>query len=218
MLPEVVGAGEDAPVLHPDDLLMDEGARLLPAGFQHRLAARGVPAVPGGVLGDRLGDGCSDEAVVEFGALRTVVPGDTVGLPTNPCSASDGSSRRSRRDTAGRSRTGSPARRSSGGARRHGMCCLRTAAGDRRGSTDRPSARPGCAAVRGWSPAARSPRRHPLLHRPRPDRRPAACRVRRRRSRPATGRSLRPARSCSSADSSASSQLPSSVSLLSAIR
>ncbi len=26
MLPEVVGPGQHAPVLHPDDLLMDEGA------------------------------------------------------------------------------------------------------------------------------------------------------------------------------------------------
>lgn len=53
----------------------------------------------------------------------------------------------------------------------------------------RASARPDCAAVRGWSPAAPSRRRHLLLRRPRPDRRPATCRVRRRRSRPATGRS-----------------------------
>ncbi len=78
VLPEIVRAGEDAAVLHPDDLLMHEGARLFPAGLEHRLAARGVPAVPGGVLGDRLGHGRSDEAVVELGALRAVVPGDAV--------------------------------------------------------------------------------------------------------------------------------------------
>ena len=192
MLPEVVRPGQDPAVLHPDDLLVDEGAGLFPAGLQHRLAARGVPAVPGGVLGDRLGDGGGDEAVVELGALRAVVPGRAVGLATSPCSASDGSSRRSRRGTAGRSRTGSPARRSSAGARRLRWCCRRRAAGGRRGSRGRRCVRPDCAAARGWSPAARSPRRH-LLHRRPPARRPAACRTRRRRSRPATGRNRRPA-------------------------
>ena len=185
-------------VLHPDDLLMDEGPGLFPAGLQHRLAARGVPAIPGGVLGDRLGHGGSDEAVVELGALRAVVPGDAVALATSPCSGSDGSSRRSRRDTAGRSRTGSPARRSSGGARRRRWCCRRRAADDRRGSRDRPCATPGCAAARGWSPAARAAA-PPLIAACR-HRRPAAGRARRRRSRPATGRSPRPARSFSSAD------------------
>ncbi|WP_229583341.1 hypothetical protein [Paracoccus sp. S-4012] len=45
---------------------MDEGPGLFPTGFQHRLAARGVPAIPSRILGDRLGDGGTDEAVVEF--------------------------------------------------------------------------------------------------------------------------------------------------------
>ena len=117
MLPEVVRPGEDAAVLHPDDLLVHEGAGLLPAGLQHRLAARGVPAVPGGVLGDRLGDGRGDEAVVELGALASCRPRSRRSSATNPCSGSDGSSRRSPRDTADRSRTASPARRSSAGAR-----------------------------------------------------------------------------------------------------
>ncbi len=80
VLPKVMGPGQDAAVLHPDDLLMDEGAGLLPASLQHRLAARGVPAIPGGVLGDRLGHCGGYEAVVKLRALRTVVPGDAVGL------------------------------------------------------------------------------------------------------------------------------------------
>ncbi|KNX39877.1 hypothetical protein ROTO_35770 [Roseovarius tolerans] len=80
MLPEVMRPGENPAVLHPDDLLVDEGAGFLPAGLQHRLPARGVPAVPGGVLGDRLGDGGRYEPVVEFGPLAAVVPSDAVGL------------------------------------------------------------------------------------------------------------------------------------------
>ncbi len=39
VLPEVVRPGQDAAVLYPDDLLMDERPGLFPAGFQHRLAA-----------------------------------------------------------------------------------------------------------------------------------------------------------------------------------
>ena len=59
---------------------MDEGAGLLPAGLEHRLPARGVPAVPRGILGDRLGHGGADKSVVELRALRTVVPGHAIGL------------------------------------------------------------------------------------------------------------------------------------------
>ncbi len=71
--------GQDPAVLHPDDLLVDEGADLFPAGLKHRLAARGVPAIPGGVLGDGFRHGCRDEAVVKLGPLRTVVPGCAIG-------------------------------------------------------------------------------------------------------------------------------------------
>jgi hypothetical protein len=46
VFPEVMRPGQDTAVLHPDDLLMDEGAGLLPAGLEHRLTAGGVPAVP----------------------------------------------------------------------------------------------------------------------------------------------------------------------------
>ena len=111
---------------------------------------------------------------------------------SNPCFGSDGSSRRSRRDTAGRSRTAPPARHSSAGGHRRRWCCRRTAAGDRQGSRDRPPAMRDCAGARGWSPAARSPRRH-RLHRPPRARRPAACPARHRKNRPETGRSRRPA-------------------------
>ena len=72
--------GQDAPVLYPDDLLVHEGARFLPARFQHRLATRGMPAVPSGIFGDGLGHSGGDEAVIEVCALARVVPGDTVGL------------------------------------------------------------------------------------------------------------------------------------------
>ena len=157
MLPEVVRPGQHAAVLHPDDLLVHEGAGLLPAGLEHRLAARGVPAVPGGVLGDRLGDGGGDEAVVELGALASCRPRSRRRRRTSPCSASGGSSRRSRRGTADRSRTAPPARRSSAGARPPRWCCRRRAAGGRRGSRDRRCARPGCAAARARRPAARRP-------------------------------------------------------------
>src|SRR5690606_31884026 len=78
VFPEIVGAGEYPVLLHPDDLLMYEGAGFLPAGFQHRLAARRMPAVPGGILGDRLGHRGGDEAVVELRALAAVVPGRAV--------------------------------------------------------------------------------------------------------------------------------------------
>src|SRR5699024_5454943 len=66
MLPEVMGAREHPAVLHPDDLLVHEGARLLPALLEHRLATRSMPAVPGGVLGNRLGNGRRYEAIVEL--------------------------------------------------------------------------------------------------------------------------------------------------------
>ena len=137
VLPEVVRPGKHPAVFHPDDLLVHESARLLPASLQHRLAARGVPAVPGSIFGDGLGDRRSYEAVVKLRALRTVVPGCAIGRGPIPCCGSDGSSRRSRRDTADRSRTGSRARHSSGSARRQRWCCHRRAAGGRRGSTDR---------------------------------------------------------------------------------
>ena len=192
VLPEVMRPGQNPAVLHPDDLLMDEGARLFPAGLQHRLAARGVPAIPGGVLGDGLRHGGRDEAVVELGPLRTVVPGRAVGR--RPVLVAGRMVRavvvhQIRRVGREQDRPLAVHQAAHIGMR---WCCRRRAAGGRRGSRDRRSATPGCAAVRGWSPAARSPRRH-LLHRPPPARRPAACPARRRRSRPATGRNPRPA-------------------------
>ena len=74
MLPEVVRPGQNPAVLHPDNLLVDEGPGLFPAGFQHRLAARGVPAIPGGIFCDGFSHGGRNEAAVEFRALRAVVP------------------------------------------------------------------------------------------------------------------------------------------------
>jgi len=67
------------PVLHPNDLLMHKGPGLFPAGFQHRLTARGVPAIPGGIFGDGFRQGGRDESVVKLGPLRTVVRGRAVG-------------------------------------------------------------------------------------------------------------------------------------------
>ena len=80
VLPEVVRARQDAAVLRPDDLLVDEGAELLPHALDHRLPAAGVPAVPGGVGQDGVLDGGLDEALVQLGALARVVPGDGVAV------------------------------------------------------------------------------------------------------------------------------------------
>ena len=51
VFPEVVRPGQDATVLHPNDLLMDKGACLFPARLQHRLTAGRMPTVPGRALG-----------------------------------------------------------------------------------------------------------------------------------------------------------------------
>ena len=80
VLPEVVRARQDAAVLRPDDLLVDEGAELLPHALDHRLPAAGVPAVPGGVGQDGVLDGRLDEALVQLGALGGIVPGDAVAV------------------------------------------------------------------------------------------------------------------------------------------
>jgi len=62
--------GEDRPCLHPDDLLVHEGAELGPDPFHHRLAFARMPAVPGGVAGDRLRERDPDEPAVEREAGR----------------------------------------------------------------------------------------------------------------------------------------------------
>src|SRR5512132_1724124 len=73
VLPEVVGARQDAAILRPDDLLVDEGAELLPNALDHRLSAAGVPAVPSGVRQDGVLDGGPDEAPVRLRPLARVV-------------------------------------------------------------------------------------------------------------------------------------------------
>src|SRR5690606_22559124 len=79
VFPQVMRAGENSAVLYPDDLLVDEGDGLLPSRLQPRLATGSMPAVPGGILGDRLAYRWGDEPVVEFGPLVTVVPGRAIG-------------------------------------------------------------------------------------------------------------------------------------------
>jgi hypothetical protein len=79
MLPEVVLPGQNPAVLYPDDLLVHEGLGLFPAGLKHRLAARRVPAVPGGIFGNGLSHSGRDEPVVKLGPLRAVIPCRALG-------------------------------------------------------------------------------------------------------------------------------------------
>ena len=215
VLPEVVRPGEDPAVLHPDDLLVHEGAGLLPAGLQHRLAARGVPAVPGGILGDRLGDGRGDEAVVELGALAAVVPGHAVarrpvlvaGRMVRAVVVDE--VRRIGREQHRPLAVHQPAHVRGAGA---------VAAEQPVVAEDPEIARARRRVARRLGHHDRRRRSAPPTPRRRRRRRRAAGRARRRRSRRATGRSRRPPAPAARPASSASSQAPSSVSLLSARR
>lgn len=51
--------------IHPDDLLVNEGAVLLPNRFEERLLPAGMPAIPGSVGRDGRLDGHSDKGIVE---------------------------------------------------------------------------------------------------------------------------------------------------------
>ena len=80
VLPRVPRAREHAAVLGPDDLRVDECPVLGPHRFEHRLAARGVPAIPRGIRRDRLGDCRADEAVIQRRVLDRVVPRHAIGV------------------------------------------------------------------------------------------------------------------------------------------
>ena len=80
MLPGVPGPSQDRSVLHPDDLLMHEGAEFLPDGFDHRLSSAGVPAIPRGVGFNRFIDCYANEVFIQITVGLGVVPRDAIAV------------------------------------------------------------------------------------------------------------------------------------------
>src|SRR5580692_1563405 len=68
VLPQINRVGKYRTTLHPDNLLMHECAKLIPDRFEHHLAARCMPAVPGRITGDCMLDRRTHEAAIQFDA------------------------------------------------------------------------------------------------------------------------------------------------------
>ena len=155
VLPEVIRASENAAVLGPDKLLVDEGAERLPNALDHRLPSAGVPAVPGGVGQDGVLDGLADKTFVELGALAGVVPGHCIGFGPLLILVRPALLRRMvgavvadeiRRITCEQDRLLVV---HDANERQLRWCYRRRAAGDRPKATDRPAATPGWPVARG---------------------------------------------------------------------
>src|SRR5208282_3006067 len=66
VLPKIGRIRQHRAAFHPNYLLVYERSELVPCRFEHHLAARCVPTIPGGVADKRMLERHRDEAAIEF--------------------------------------------------------------------------------------------------------------------------------------------------------